>query len=270
MTEVVVNRTSGYVVMGKHHLRNGSLSLKAKGLLSLMLSLPEDWDYTIRGLAAICAESKHAISSALIELEKAGYIERHRITDGGKFAGNQYIIHETPVTVSDTDTREVSDAPCPGFSDTEDPATENPAPENPAPENRPQLNKDQLIKDQKKKKEKKTSSHDLDDQQMHDLIVANVGTLGVGWSPQQKNEVFRLITEFYGPRPIKKGSPPMHTSRGVNGLFRRFRQDARGDYETVRLSLVTALEQGWTAVYPKPTGIPAAAPPDDGGAYRCL
>ena len=70
-----VERSEGYTVMSNHHLRNKALSLKAKGLLSQMLSLPEDWDYTLAGLAHINREKIGAIREAVKELERAGYIE---------------------------------------------------------------------------------------------------------------------------------------------------------------------------------------------------
>ena len=76
-----IERTRDYTVMSNHHLRNGKLSLKAKGLLSMMLSLPEDWNYTTRGLAKICKEGVDAIGGALRELETAGYIVRHQLRD---------------------------------------------------------------------------------------------------------------------------------------------------------------------------------------------
>lgn len=76
-----IEKTKDYTVMSNHHLRNQALSLKSKGLLSLMLSLPEDWNYTTRGLAAICKEGTDSIGSALKELEKAGYIVRNRLRD---------------------------------------------------------------------------------------------------------------------------------------------------------------------------------------------
>ena len=76
-----IERTRDYTVMSNHHLRNGKLSLKAKGLLSMMLSLPEDWNYTTRGLAKICKEGVDAIGGALRELESAGYIVRHQMRD---------------------------------------------------------------------------------------------------------------------------------------------------------------------------------------------
>ena len=73
-----VEKTRDFTVMSNHHLRNKNLSLRAKGLLSVMLSLPEEWDYTLKGLAHISKEGVDAIRSAIKELEKFGYIERHR------------------------------------------------------------------------------------------------------------------------------------------------------------------------------------------------
>lgn len=92
-----VERTQNYTVMSNYHLRDRRLSLKAKGLLSLMLSLPEDWDYTLSGLARISLEGKDAIRAAVVELEQAGYVQRRQTTDkAGKFSSNEYIIREWP------------------------------------------------------------------------------------------------------------------------------------------------------------------------------
>ena len=92
-----VEKTKGYTVMSNHHLRNHTLSLKAKGLLSQMLSLPEDWDYTLQGLAQINTESIDAIREAVRELERAGYIKRGRERDErGCLRGTVYTIYEQP------------------------------------------------------------------------------------------------------------------------------------------------------------------------------
>ena len=92
-----VEKNKGYTVMSNHHLRNHTLSLKAKGLLSQMLSLPEDWDYTLQGLAQINKESIDAIREAVRELERAGYIERSRERDErGCLRGTVYTIYEQP------------------------------------------------------------------------------------------------------------------------------------------------------------------------------
>ena len=92
-----VEKTKDFTVMSNHHLRNAKLSLKAKGLLSQMLSLPEDWDYTLSGLAHINREKIDAIREAVKELEKAGYIRRSRERDSkGRLRGADYVIYEQP------------------------------------------------------------------------------------------------------------------------------------------------------------------------------
>lgn len=92
-----VERNTGYTVMSNHHLRSRELSLKAKGRLSQMLSLPEDWDYTLSGLAHINREKIGVIREALKELEKAGYIRRSRERDSkGRLRGADYVIYEQP------------------------------------------------------------------------------------------------------------------------------------------------------------------------------
>ncbi len=92
-----VEHIDDYTVMSNIHLRDKNLSLKAKGLLSLMLSLPDDWEYTLTGLAAINRESKDAIRSAIHELEVAGYVRRRQTVDArGKFSRSEYIVYEEP------------------------------------------------------------------------------------------------------------------------------------------------------------------------------
>ena len=102
-----VERNKGYTVMSNHHLRNKDLSLKAKGLLSQMLSLPEDWDYTLKGLSLINREQIDAIRAAIRELEQAGYIVRSRERDSqGRLRGADYVIYEQPQPVPDSPTLE--------------------------------------------------------------------------------------------------------------------------------------------------------------------
>jgi len=83
--------------MCNHHLKNKDLTLKAKGLISMMLSLPDEWNYTTRGLAAICKEGVESIGNALKELENAGYIVRNRLRDDkGRITDTEYVIYEQP------------------------------------------------------------------------------------------------------------------------------------------------------------------------------
>jgi len=135
-----VERNKGYTVMSNHHLRNKDLSLKAKGLLSQMLSLPENWDYTLKGLSLINRESIDAIRTAVWELEKAGYITRQQNRDGkGKMTDMIYTIYEQPQPRP-----EQPDKAAPGLENPvlENPTSDNPTPGKPTLGNPTQLNKD--------------------------------------------------------------------------------------------------------------------------------
>ena len=89
-----VEKTKDFTLMSNHHLKNKKLTLKAKGLLSLMLSLPDSWDYTLKGLASICSEGIDAIRTAVKELEQEGYIERNQIrNEKGRIQDLEYIIY---------------------------------------------------------------------------------------------------------------------------------------------------------------------------------
>lgn len=96
-----VEKTKDYTTMSNFHLRDQNLSNKARGLLSTMLSLPEDWDYTTRGLAKICKDGVDGITAQLKELEQYGYLIRHRIRDSnGRIVDMEYVIYERPHTAS--------------------------------------------------------------------------------------------------------------------------------------------------------------------------
>lgn len=126
MAVIRVEKNKNYTVMSNYHLNDRRLSLKAIGLLSRILSLPPDWDYTVEGLAAICLEGKSAVRGAIEELESAGYIERRQLhKDDGTFGGNEYVVHEQPISVS----------PLCDY-----PSTDNPSSDKPSSENRTQLN----------------------------------------------------------------------------------------------------------------------------------
>jgi len=97
MAKIRVERNKGYTVMSNYHLKDKTLTLKSKGLLSMMLSLPDEWHYSTRGLAAICKEGVDAIGAALKELEKAGYIIRNQIRgERGRIVETEYVIYEQP------------------------------------------------------------------------------------------------------------------------------------------------------------------------------
>lgn len=131
-----VEKTRDFTVMCNHHLRNRNMSLRAKGLLSLMLSLPEECDYTLKGLARISMEGVDAIRTVIRELEELGYLERHRKrNEKGQLKDIEYIIHERPVVNKHESEQPIFDAPAPDA-----PVWENPTLDTPISEHTTQLN----------------------------------------------------------------------------------------------------------------------------------
>ncbi len=147
-----VEKNKGYTVMSNHHLRNHTLSLKAKGLLSQMLSLPEDWDYTLQGLAQINKESIDAIREAVRELEHAGYIKRSRERDErGCLRGTVYTIYEQPHA------EPTPEEPAQEEPTQEKPTLEKPMLEKPTLENPTQLNTESTKKRKRRSKDLSTT-----------------------------------------------------------------------------------------------------------------
>ena len=138
-----VERTQGYTVMSNYHLKDTALSLKAKGLLSMFLSFPDDWNYSTRGLASICKEGVEAIGNTIKELEKAGYILRRQLRGAnGRITDTEYVIYERP---QDPELPAPEDTgpetpPNTGAPDTALPDTGFPDMVDPDTENRPELN----------------------------------------------------------------------------------------------------------------------------------
>lgn len=123
-----VEKNRNYTVMSNYHLRDTSLSLKAIGLLSKMLSLTDEWDYTTRGLASICKEGVDAIGAALKELEICGYLVRRQLRDEkGRITDTEYTIFESPHTPLPDTTSPDTEKPYMDKPDTDAPCTEKPA-----------------------------------------------------------------------------------------------------------------------------------------------
>ena len=155
-----VERNKGYTVMSNHHLRNKELSLKAKGLLSQMLSLPEDWDYTLKGLSLINREKIDAIREAIKELERAGYIVRSRERDEkGRLRGADYVIFEQP------------QPPTPDLPTLENPTLDNPTQEKPTLEKPTLENPTQLNKDIQRTDLPKKEKIITDEQSTHSIPI---------------------------------------------------------------------------------------------------
>ena len=188
-----VEKNKGYTVMSNHHLRNESLTLKAKGLLSQMLSLPETWDYTLQGLSVINREKIDAIREAVKELERAGYIVRSRErNERGHLKGAEYIIYEQPQPPK-------SDLPILENPMLDNPTQENPMLENPTLENPMQLSKE-VLKTNLSKKEK--SNKDLSSTDSIPILSPNPSPLEdtAATPPERKgtepNDVYKIYEEI--------------------------------------------------------------------------
>ena len=153
-----VEKNDNYTVMSNVHLQDGNLSLKAKGLLSLILSLPDEWDLTQSGLVSLPSvnEGKDAVKGALKELMDRRYIIRRKVRDGSKFGGIEYTVFEAPK----------AEIPKAG-----NPQTENPKAENPPQENTNKENTNNKKKNIKKKKYGELENVLLTDEEYHKLQV---------------------------------------------------------------------------------------------------
>ena len=187
-----VERNTGYTVMSNHHLRNKELTLKAKGLLSQMLSLPEDWDYTLAGLSHINRESIDAIRTAVWELEKAGYITRRQGRDEkGKMTAIEYTIYEQPQPPELE--KPILENPTAGNPVLENPTTGNPTSENPM----------QIIKEEQKTNLSKKEKSNTDIQSTHSIPIHSPNPSpfeGAAQPPERKrkepNDAYRVYEEI--------------------------------------------------------------------------
>lgn len=142
-----VEKNANYTTMSNYHLRDKQLSLKAKGLLSFCLSLPDTWDYSIMGLAAVCKEGRDCIMSTLQELEELGYLRRERTRNAdGTLAGADYVIYELPQPVSEK-------------PDTENPTQDKPTLEKPALGDPLQISTNSTSTERNNNEEKKVIRH---------------------------------------------------------------------------------------------------------------
>jgi len=170
-----VPKHKDFTVMSNHHLRNRTLSLKAKGLLSLMLSLPEGWDYTLAGLAHICRDGLSSIRATISELEEQGYLRRRRLrNEKGQLTDTEYTILELPEPPAATldsggpqsppspicENRTQASHPICDFQILDSPTLDSPMQGKPVLENRTQLNT-QVINDSCKSNIQESSIHPI-------------------------------------------------------------------------------------------------------------
>ena len=219
MAVIRVNKTSDYTVISNAHFREKSMSLKAKGLLSLMLSLPDDWDYSINGLCSICKENATAIRSTLAELEKFGYLIRERSRDeNGKF-DYVYNIFEKPQIAGQY---------------AEKPHLEKPYAENPHADNRTQLNTNELNTDISSiKQERKKESGSFD------KMIANYSN--------GNQEIAELLKEWLKVRKAKRAAM---TDKAIELNLNKLDRLAMESRMSVSEYLREVICRGWQAFYP--------------------
>lgn len=149
MPVIRVEKNKNFTVMSNYHLQDKELSLKAKGLLSCILSLPEKWDYSVAGLSAICKEGTDCIRTTILELEKRGYITRERIRqENGQLGGIEYVVREQPETPQPMQ---------------EEPILENPTQAFPMQENTRELNTNKIKNVSNKARKKENTQYKEDE-----------------------------------------------------------------------------------------------------------
>jgi hypothetical protein len=219
MAVIRVNKSKDFTVMSNTHFREKEMSLKAKGLLSLMLSLPDDWDYSINGLCTLSKDGYESVMNALQELEKFGYLKRERsIDEKGRFAGYDYDIFEKPST--------------------ENPQTEKPIMEKPFTENPKQYNTNlpntEEAKPKRIKKERKN-------------VTAKNATYDEILSEIENDNLRETYLDFIKMRQLKKS--PM-TDRALRSLIKRVNELAPNSIDRQIKVLEQSILNNWQGVFP--------------------
>lgn len=217
MSVIRVHKTKNFTVMSNTHFKERNMSLKAKGLLSLMLSLPDEWDYSIAGLVTLSKDGKDAVMSALSELEEFGYLTRTRKTDEkGRFSGVEYQIFEVPNPVSDK------------------PISEQQKAENTNEENPPLLNT--KLTNKKNNKELKEVNKDINDLSIFDNILKEI----------EDKELRALYVDYIEMRNTI-GSPV--SKRALTMLIDRCARIANFDVAIQKEMIEAAVINNWKSVY---------------------
>lgn len=217
-----VHKTANFTVMSNHHFKEKGMSLKAKGLLSLMLSLPDDWNYSVSGLVTLSKDGKDSVMSALAELEEFGYLARNRTTNSkGQFSGIEYHIFESPQTENP-----IAETPISANSNEEKSNAEKPS----------QSNKE-LIKDLNNQ-ELNESNKDIkeNDLSIYDDVLKHIKDI----------ELKSLLIDYVEMReniaaPISK--------RGLSMLINRLARITNFDNQLQKNLLETAIINNWKNVY---------------------
>lgn len=228
MGNVRVNKNKGYTVMSNYHLQDQTISLKAIGLLSKMLSLPENWDYSINGLAAICKEGVKSIRAALAELEDAGYLIRTRVQDEKGHFDYIYDIFETPQKNILYSKEEQEIEPYAQKGHAVEPHTQKGHAVNGHTQKGTQINTNKLITNEFIKKERKSSYNDILDNMVLD--------------PKLKE----ALIEFIKMRKLSKKPPTDHALELLIKKLNKLSSDTETQIEIVEQSITN----NWQSFFP--------------------
>ena len=237
MSIMRVHKTKNFTIMSNHHFKEKGMSLKAKGLLSLMLSLPDDWNYSISGLVTLSKDGKDSVMSALNELEKFGYLKRTRLTNSkGQFQGIEYDIYEQP-------------QPQTPVAEEQNSGNQNEGNQN--SENPPQLNTNLINNEFNKELNEQNTNGEL-----YEIIRNNVA--------------FEALLPYYDSYVDMRSDigQPISPS-GLEMLIQRCNRLAKYNINKQRVMLEAATINGWKNVYsPNDHEAPAAVKEND--TYRKL
>ena len=225
-----INKTKNYTVMSNFHLKDRGLSLKAKGLLSLMLSLPDDWDYSISGLCAICIENESAVKSTLNELKKRGYLQVKKLMPNQTTTGRieyEYNIFEQPQTNQAVEKQAVENLPL-----------ENQPLEIQAVENQGQLNTDES-----NTKEQRTKEANTKDKKESKKVISFDALIDGYTENAELREALRAYVQM---RVSKKAKP---TNRALELVFKELDKLGRTDAEKTAI-VNQSIMRNWTGVFP--------------------
>lgn len=243
MAVIRVHKTENYTVMSNSHFREYGLSYKAKGILSQMLSLPDNWDYSIVGLTTLATDGKDSVMSGLAELEEFGYLKRTRTFDEkGRFTGYDYDIFETPQTEKPY---------------AENPNTDNTNTEKPYAENPQQLNNNKLTT-----KQSNTDKSSIKDKEKESKSKANSFDSLIENYSNGNEEVKALLGDWLKVRKAKRAAM---TDRAIELNLQKLDRLANESGLTVEEYLKEVICRGWQAFYPIKNFDSSAPAPKQGG-----
>ena len=222
MSVIRIHKTNNFTVMSNYHFKEKRMSLKAKGLLSLMLSLPDDWNYSISGLVKLSKDGKDSVMSALSELEKFGYLTRSKVVNSkGQFSGMEYNIFEQPQWEDPVAEKENAEKPNSGKSNSANP---------------PQLNTNIKLNTNYNKIPNKLNTEGQDGLLEFQDILQHINDI----------ELRNLFVDYVEMRRIT-GSPV--TKRGLSMLINRCARLSNFDRQLQKEMLEAAIINNWKSVY---------------------